>query len=107
MLGVLCAYCTAEGILIAAIPATRRMASAKYAAVFAKARFARLQLTPLLNTRLPEVVTNVAEVSSSKTEIMCLSLAAIATLPAQELRPMLGALQLALRGTTTANELHG
>lgn len=107
MLRVLCTNGATERVLVATVSAARWMAPAEDAAVFAKARFTSLQLPPLLDARLPEVVTDVAEVRGTEAKIMCLPLAAIPALPSKELSPMLGTLQLALRSTTSAHELHG
>lgn len=106
MLSILRTNGTTERILVTAVPATCRMASTEDAAVLAEARLTSLQLAPLLHACLPEIVTNVAEMCGPEAEIVCLPLATIAALPAQELGAMLWTLQLPLGGTAAADQLH-
>lgn len=106
-LSVLSADGATERVLVAAIPATWGMSSTEYAAVLAEARPTRLQLPPLLHARLPEVVAYVAEVGGAEAEVVGLALATVATLPAQELGAVLGALELPLGCATAADKLHG
>lgn len=82
------------------------MASTEDAAVLAEARLTSLQLPPLLHACLPEIVTNVAEMCGPEAEIVCLPLATITALPAQELGAMLWTLQLPLGGTAAADQFH-
>jgi hypothetical protein len=83
------------------------MATTKNTSILAQAGLSRLQFPPLLDTCLPQVMTDIAEVRGAKTEIMRLSLTTIPALPSQELGPMFRALQLPLGGTSAANKFHG
>mmetsp|Transcript_28748 Transcript_28748/g.72196 ORF Transcript_28748/g.72196 Transcript_28748/m.72196 type:complete len:210 (-) Transcript_28748:1305-1934(-) len=83
------------------------MSPSEDAAVLPQAGLAGLQFPPLLDSGLPEVVAHVAEVRGAETEVVGLSFATIPALPAQELGPVLGALQLPLRSAPSAYQLHG
>lgn len=107
MLGVLSADCASKCVLVATIPAPRWMLSAKYATIFAQAAFASLQFPALLHAGLPQVMTHVAEMGRAKAEVMSLSFAAVSTLPTEKLSAVFWTLKLPLRGTASANELHG
>mmetsp|Transcript_26777 Transcript_26777/g.77333 ORF Transcript_26777/g.77333 Transcript_26777/m.77333 type:complete len:202 (-) Transcript_26777:1432-2037(-) len=96
-----------QGVFVSPVPATWRMAAAEDAAVLAHACASGLELAPLLGARLPQVVTLVAEVRRAEAEVVRLSFAAVAALPSKELRSVLGALELALRGAPSADEFHG
>jgi hypothetical protein len=83
------------------------MSATEYAPVLAKTELASLQLPALLHAGLPKVVADVAEVSGAEAEVVCLALAAVAALPAEEFCAVLRALKLALGRATSAHELHG
>mmetsp|Transcript_127643 Transcript_127643/g.408529 ORF Transcript_127643/g.408529 Transcript_127643/m.408529 type:complete len:279 (+) Transcript_127643:42-878(+) len=106
-LRVLSTDCASQRVFVTAIPAAGRMSPTEDATFLAQARLPGLQLPPLLDPRLPKVMTDIAEVGGAKAEIMGLPLAAVAALPAEELRAVLRALKLALGGAPSAHELHG
>mmetsp|Transcript_33320 Transcript_33320/g.91904 ORF Transcript_33320/g.91904 Transcript_33320/m.91904 type:complete len:387 (-) Transcript_33320:650-1810(-) len=103
---VLRANGAAECVLIPTVPAPWRMPATKDALVLVETRLARLKFSSLLHAGLPQVVTNVAEVSGAKTEVMRLALATIPTFPSKELGTMFRALELSLRSAAPAHELH-